>query len=95
MIPDVRASGGALPNCAVFFWANNDIDTSLDGTMAHELFHLFGFTHSPDSTHPQQTPPGEGVPMSVRLTNEYTSPRGLGVTFGDVDALRCIFPKGG
>ena len=95
VIPEERPSGAAVPECAAFYWANNDIDTTWDGTMAHELFHLFGFTHSPDSTHPQQTPPGMGVPMSVRLTNRYMSPGDLGVTFNDVDALRCIFPEGG
>ena len=87
-----RSRGGAIPSCAIMYWPNDDIDTALDGTMAHELFHLFGFTHSPESTHPQQSPPGVGVPMSVRLTNEFLSATDLGVTFEDVDALRCVFP---
>ena len=82
----------ARPRCGVLFWTSNDVDTTLDGVMAHELFHLFGFTHSPESTHPSQTAPGVGYPMSVHLTNEYTTPRELGITFDDVDALRCVFP---
>ncbi|MXZ61093.1 MAG: hypothetical protein F4Z12_09565 [Acidobacteria bacterium] len=85
-------SGGADPSCAVFFWSNGDIDLAFDGTLAHEMWHLFGFTHHPDSTHPQKTPAGHRVPMSVQLTNEPVGPRDLGVTFEDVDALRCIFP---
>ena len=83
----------ARPACAVLYWTRNDIDTTLDGVMAHELFHLFGFTHSPESTHPSQTPPGVGYPMTVHLTNQYTDPRELGPTPQDIDALRCIFPK--
>ena len=83
----------ARPACAVLYWTRNDIDTTLDGVMAHELFHLFGFTHSPESTHPSQTPPGVGYPMTVHLTNQYTDPRELGPTSHDIDALRCIFPK--
>lgn len=83
----------AKPSCGVLYWTRNDVDTTLNGVMAHELFHLFGFTHSPESTHPNQTPPGVGYPMSVHLTNEYTDPMELGPTFQDVDALRCIFPR--
>ena len=92
VIPDEGERAAAIPRCAAFYWAHNDIDASWDGTMAHELFHLFGFAHSPDSTHPQQSPPGQGVPMSVRLTNRPAGPRDLGVTFEDVDALGCVFP---
>ena len=94
VIPDTRASGRAVPHCAVMYWANNDIDTKLDGTMAHELFHLFGFKHSLE-THPHDHPPEVGVAMSARLTNQFLSSTDLGVTFEDLDALRCIFRKGG
>ena len=101
VVPMVAESTGlppakAKPECAVAFYLNNDLAPSFDGVLTHELFHLFGFTHSPDSTHPQQTPPGMGVAMSVHLTQAgYPAPRDLGVTFEDVDALRCIFPEGG
>ena len=87
--------GGANSACAVFHWSNGDIDLAFDGTLAHEMWHLFGFAHHPDSTHPQKLPPGEGVPMSIQLTNEPAGPRHLGITFEDVDALRCIFPAKG
>ena len=90
------ACEGQAGVCRCSFYLNNDLAPSFDGVLTHELFHLFGFTHSPDSTHPQQTPPGMGVPMSVHLTQAgYPAPRDLGVTFEDVDALRCIFPEGG
>lgn len=56
----------------------------------HELFHLFGFAHSPES-HTFQPGVG-GIPMSLDLTN---GSGGFGDTFEDRDALRCIFPKGG
>ena len=79
--------------CGVFFWTDNDIWSHSDGTLPHEIFHLFGFGHSLE-THPQEAWQG-GVPMSVRLTNGRSGPRDLGVTFEDVDALRCILPEGG
>ena len=91
VIPAIKPSGAARSHCGVFYWANNDIDTAFDGTMAHELFHLFGFGHSL-ITHPQEEWEG-GLRMSVRLTNgAYTTPRHVGVTFEDVDALGCAFP---
>ncbi|MXW71406.1 MAG: fibronectin type III domain-containing protein [Acidobacteria bacterium] len=89
--PDLRAA--ARPYCAAFFWDDNDLDATWDGVFSHELFHLFGFGHSLE-THPQEAWQG-GIPMSVRLTNARRFPRDLGVTFDDVDALRCIFPEGG
>lgn len=86
---------GTKAHCAVLFWTTSDIDTTLDGVMAHEIWHLFGFTHHPESTHRNQPLPGVGVPMSIHLTNTYITPRELGVTYEDVDALRCVFPQGG
>ena len=88
---------GTKSHCAVLFWTSSDIDTTLDGVMAHEIWHLFGFTHHPLSLHPNQTPPGVGVPMSIHLTTAlgYRTPRELGVTYEDVDALRCVFPENG
>jgi len=81
--------------CAVVRYWSNDVQVDSDATISHEIFHLLGFTHSPRSNHPWQSPPGVGVPMSVRLTNRPLSRTDLGVTFEDVDALRCIFPEGG
>ena len=88
---DTSYRGAARPHCAAFFWTHGDIDTTRDATFAHELFHLFAFGHSP-ITHPHEVETYGGVPMSVRLTNSPLGPRDLGVTFDDVDALRCIFP---
>ena len=91
---DTPYRGAARSHCAAFFWTHGDIDTTWDATFAHELFHLFAFGHSP-ITHPHEVDRYGGVPMSVRLTRGAASPRDLGVTFKDVDALRCIFPEGG
>ncbi len=91
VIPEERPSGAAVPECAAFYWANDDIDTTWDGTMAHELFHLFGFAHAPGA-HSQQSPPGVGVRMSARLTSQYMSAEDLGVNHADVYALGCVFP---
>jgi hypothetical protein len=103
VVPKLQPTGsdlvaaGTKSHCAVLFWTSNDIDTQLDGVMAHELFHLFGFAHHPLSRHPRKSPPGVGVPMSVHLSTAagYRTPRELGVTYEDVDALRCVFPKNG
>ncbi len=76
----------ARPSCAVVYWTRNDIDTTLDGVMDHELFHLFGFQHSPESTHPNKSPLGVGTPMTVHLTNSGDA------TPADIDALGCVFP---
>lgn len=77
----------ARPSCAVLYWTRNDIDTTLDGVMDHELFHLFGFQHSPESTHPFKSPRGVGTPMTVHLTNSGSA------TPADIDALGCVFPR--
>ncbi len=83
----------ASPRCAL--WASHGPDMDFGaGTVSHELFHLFGFSHHPtDWNRPGR--PGEGVPMSVRLTGSYVDETDLGVSFADVDALRCIFREGG
>ena len=83
---------GALTQCGMFHWERHIPDT-WDGVLPHETFHLFGFAHSLE-THPHEAWKG-GIPMSVRLTNRRRGPRDLGVTFEDVDALRCVFPEGG
>lgn len=86
-------------HCAtVKFWGGMDEEEN-DSVIVHEIFHHFGYTHSPlplsnGRPHSFQTPPGVGVPMSVELTGGIPSP-GLSLTFDDVDALRCIFPEGG
>ena len=92
VIPNEERYAAARAYCGVVYWTNNDID-SWDSTLPHEVFHLFGFGHSL-ITHPQEAWQG-GIPMSVRLTTSPAGPTDLGVTFDDVDALRCIFPEGG
>ena len=84
----------AVPRCALIVWSNGEIHRRHNLTAAHEIFHLFGFTHSPESNHPWQTPPGVGYPMSVRLTNVPLTPKDPGVAFEDADALRCILEGG-
>lgn len=75
----------ARPGCAVMYWTRNDVDTTLDGVMDHELFHLLGFAHSRE-THPDEFPPGFGYPMTVPLTQSQDA------TPIDIDALGCVFP---
>lgn len=65
-----------------------------DGTVAHNTFHLFGFDHSPNDWRGEHDY-WKGNWMSLRLTGVYVDDEDPGVTFEDVDALRCIFPKGG
>ena len=89
VIPFEERYAAARAYCGVIYWTQNDID-SWDSTLAHEVFHLFGFGHSL-TTHPQEAWQG-GIPMSVRLTAEPLGPRDLGVTFEDVDAVGCVFP---
>lgn len=64
------------------------------GTVSHELFHLFGFEHHPESwRNPGQY--DRGVFMSNRLNGVYLDDEDVGVAYEDVDALRCIFPRRG
>jgi len=84
--------------CSSIRYWSGDVNIAKDSIIGHEIFHLLGFKHSalPLSNgrpHPSQSPPEEGgVAMSVPLTGG-TDPPDLGVTFEDVDALRCIFPR--
>lgn len=84
--------------CAVVRYWGNQINIVKDSIIPHEVFHLLGFAHSRERRpngefiYPWQSPEGEGVAMSVPLTGG-TDPPDLGVTFEDVDALRCIFPQ--
>ena len=97
--PEETGAVTASPRCTLITYWGNHVNVEKDSIIGHELFHLLGFTHSrkPLSNgrpHPSQSPPGEGVEMSVELTGG-TAPPDLGVTYEDVDALRCIFPEGG
>ncbi len=65
-----------------------------NGTVAHSTFHLFGFDHSPNDWRGEHDY-WKGNWMSQRLTGVYVDEEDVGVTFEDVDALRCIFPEGG
>ena len=79
--------------CAIWASHGPDIDFG-NGTVSHETFHVFGFSHHPeDWRSPGQ--PGQGVFMSNRLNGVYQDEEDVGVSFEDVDALRCIFPVGG
>lgn len=82
----------ARPHCAVIFWTAGRLDEETYVAVTHETFHLFGFVHSPEVTRQSQAAPGEGVQMSRSLSDG--SPASLGgITYDDIDALRCIFPK--
>ena len=65
-----------------------------NGTVAHEMFHLFGFNHSPNDWRGEHDY-WRGYCMSLRLNGVYVDEEDVGVAFEDVDALRCIFPEGG
>ena len=94
----VGPGGYAKPRCALwgsmgYLGITEDLGGA-DGTVSHEIFHLLGFSHHPtDWQRPGR--PGDGVPMSVRLNGAYVDSTDLGISFADVDALRCIFPKQG
>jgi hypothetical protein len=99
----IDGGGWANPRCAL--WGSMrylGVTPELGGQdshVVHEIFHNFGYKHHPDSDRPSQSP--NGIPMSFRLTTakrttgQRLAPLSLGVTFEDVDALRCIFPEGG
>ena len=80
----------------VIYWTNGAINVAGNPhqwAAPHELFHLWGFTHNPDSRHAQRYPPtpGEGVEMSVTLT-DWTRSREMWPTSVDIDALGCVLP---
>ncbi|MXW71536.1 MAG: fibronectin type III domain-containing protein [Acidobacteria bacterium] len=85
----------AAPNCAEIQYYGGTMKGRRDGTIVHEIFHLFGFTHSPDPLvrsgrpHHSQTPPGDGYPMTTTLTGDYPE-SDVPATYDDIDALRCI-----
>ena len=97
--PEYVGPGGyARPRCALwgsmgYLGISEDLGGA-DGTVSHEIFHILGFSHHPTDWH-RPGRPGEGVPMSVRLNGAYVDSTDLGVSFADVDALRCIFPEEG
>ena len=82
----------ARPHCGVIFWSAGVLDEETYDAVVHETFHLFSFVHSPNVQGQSQAPPGEGVHMSTSLSGGWPAPLG-GVTYDDIDVLRCIFPK--
>ena len=86
MVPGGR--GDFVLRCAVYEEGAGALTRGF-GTV-HELFHLFGFAHSPESH--TFIPGVGGISMSPNLTS---GSGGFGDTFEDRDALRCIFPEGG
>ena len=88
----------AGPKCADVKYYGGTVKGRRDGTIVHEIFHLFGFAHSPDPLlrtgrpHHSQTPPGIGHPMSTTLTGDYPE-SDIPATYDDINALRCIFPS--
>ena len=96
-LPDPCASAGTA--CGVVRYWENRVHNQRDGTIVHEIFHLLGFTHSRlplsnGSPHSWQSPPGKGIPMSVKLTSSrHAHPSDLSLAFEDVEALRCIYPE--
>ncbi len=79
-------TGYARPKCALYLEWAGALEQGF-GTV-HELYHLFGFAHHPESSKPEPAR-ARGVSMSHRLTDggEHSA------TYDDIDALRCIFPE--
>ena len=101
--PNKTTVAAARPHCGVIFWTAEGLDNGREGCPAcgyhaaiHEIFHLFGFSHSPNVEGQQQSPPGEGVHMTTSLSAGrpviWPRPELAGATWDDIDALRCIFP---
>ena len=86
--------GWARPECALWGGFGDYLLNIYDGSASHEIFHNFGFTHHPGGWQFPGTY-GFGVFMSHRLSGAYVDRADLALSFEDVDALRCIFPKGG
>ena len=93
---EVHYGAAAMPRCAVILWSAGALDASGYTAATHEIFHLFGFSHSPNVEGQQQSPPGEGVHMTTSLSAGrrviWPRPELAGATWDDIDALRCIFP---
>ncbi len=93
VVPGPEGPARAKRRCGIWASEGTDLDFGA-GTVSHELFHLFGFEHHPENWRS----PGQydsGVFMSNRLSGVYVDEEDVGVSFEDVDALRCIFPKAG
>lgn len=96
-LPDYRqGSGGAnaaVVACAMIsYWVGDGLPPRPNPriyktTVVHELFHLFGYKHSPEHYEPHQ-----GIAMSPELWSDARVRGYHAVTFEDIDALRCIFP---
>ena len=72
---DTSVFAGAMPRCGVIYWTAGGLNDGWEGCPAcgyhaatHEIFHLFGFSHSPNVEGQQQSPPGEGVHMTTSLS---------------------------
>ena len=87
-----RGEGSARANTMCAMWGGGLMFGN--GTVAHEMFHLFGFNHSPNDWRGEHDY-WRGYWMSLRLNGVYVDEEDVGVAFEDVDALRCIFPEGG
>lgn len=89
---------GADSKCAAIVYFGDTMAGRRDGTVVHEIFHLFGYSHSTlplirsGKPHHSQEGATTGYPMSTTLTADYPA-QGVPVTREDVEALRCIFPK--
>jgi len=97
-LPDRHRGGGALAaevNCAmIHYWVGDGVPPPpwpnlriFKTAVVHDLFHLFGYKHSPAHQEPHQ-----GVAMSPELWSDASGGHWHAVTFEDIDALRCIFP---
>ncbi len=91
--------GGAIsasPWCAVVnYWLARGPTRGPNATLAktsivHELFHLFGFKDHNDRTQAAD----RGIFMSQQLTTGRGGDRARYPTAEDLDALRCVFPRG-
>ena len=67
------------------FWPDNP--RLHNRSVLHELFHVFGFKHTPGRT---TRPEGIGITMSFALD---VGPPYRSATWNDIDALRCVFPE--
>ena len=97
---EVHYGAGAMVRCGLVIWSAGALDEEGAYRAAtHEIFHLFGFSHSPKVEGQSQSPPGEGVHMSESLSAGrpaiWPRPELAGLTWDDMDALRCIFPEPG
>ena len=77
--------GWSLCRVSPPFWPDNP--RLQNRSVLHELFHVFGFKHTPGRT---TRPEGIGITMSFALD---IGPQYRSATWNDIDALRCVFPE--